>query len=436
MDTCISTDEIDAGKRALLSGWGEMTDLIITSGTGAIFKDINGREYIDCTSQAWSINTGFNHPRIIKAVLEQLKKLTHTRSTLYTLPQLMLAKRLSEIAPGEGEDKLRRVSFSLHGSTAVEGALKLALNRKVGKIIALYNGYHGRTLGSMSVSWPHPDTHFLSYMGNTLRVPGAYCYRCSFGLEYPSCDLQCAEFVKEAIEKAVDGPVSALIMEPVQGNGGQITFPPDYHRRVKEICDNHDILLIYDEVQTAFARMPTMFACQLYGVVPDVIVYGKSIGGGFPLAGTLSSEKIPRFTAGDHGFTFGHFPLSLAAALENLKIIEEERLLQRCEKIGNYILQQLGRMKQKYELIGDVRGCGLMIGIELVKDRKTKEPATSESTRLVREGMKQRVLFGSAKYGGLGNVVKIKPPAVITDSQVEKVLQVLERILGKIQNHE
>lgn len=435
MSDPVSLKDIKIGKRALLSGWGEMTDLIVVSGKGVLFHDMDGKEYIDCTSQAWSLNTGFNHPRILKAVREQLGKFTHARSTFYTLPQLLLAKKLSEIAPGKGESKLKRVSFSLHGSVAAEGALKLALNRKPGKFMALYNGYHGRTLASMSVSWPHPNSNFLSYMGQVVRVPGAYCYRCSFGLEYPCCNLQCADFMEEAIRKAPDAPISALIMEPVQGNGGQIIFPPAYHKRVREICTEHDILLIYDEVQTAFARMPTMFACQMYDVVPDIIVYGKSIGGGFPLAGTLSSEKLPRFTPGDHGFTFGHFPLSLVAALENIKIIEDEGLLDRCKKLGEYIITELDRMKQKYELIGDVRGSGLMIGIELVKDRLTKEPATEETARFVAEGLKEGILFGSSKYRGLGNVVKIKPPAVITDSQVEKVLEVFAKILRKIQNH-
>ena len=434
MSDSVSPKDIKAGKKALLSGWGEMTDLTVVSGKGASFCDIEGKEYIDCTSQAWSLITGFNHPRIVKVVREQLEKFTHTRSTFYTLPQLLLAKKLSEIAPGEGENKLKRVSFSLHGSVATEGALKLALNRKPGKFMALYDGFHGRTLASMSVSWPHPNTSYSSYMGQVVRVPRAYCYRCSFALEYPSCNLQCASFTEEAITKAPDAPISAFIMEPVQGNGGQVMFPPAYHKRIREICTKHDILLIYDEIQTSFARMPTMFACQMYDVVPDIVTYGKSVGGGFPLAGTLSSEKLPKFTAGDHGFTFGHFSLSLVAALENIKIIEDEKLLERSKDLGEHILAELERMKEKYELIGDVRGSGLMIGVELVKDRLTKEPAIEETARFVAEGLEQGILFGSSKYRGMGNVVKIKPPAVITDSQTEKALEVFEKILKKIQN--
>jgi len=435
VDDKLLSEVIEKGKEALLSGWGEITDLIVSHGKGAMFWDIKGKEYIDCTSQAWSLNTGFNHPRIINSVKKQLDKVTHIRSTFYSLPQLQLAKKLSEIAPGEGPRKLKRVSFCLHGSVATEGAMKIALKSKDGgQFLSLYNGYHGRTLGSMSVSWPHPNNEFLSYMGNVIRVPAPYCYRCSFHLKYPNCNLQCADFMEEAIEKMPDGKICALIMEPIQGNGGQIIFPSEFHARVRQICDRHEILLIYDEVQTAFGRVPAMFACQLYNVVPDIIIYGKGLGGGFPIAGTLSREGLARFSVGDHGFTFGHFPISLVAALENLKVIEEENLLGRCKRLGDYIVTELNQMKEKYELIGDVRGCGLMIGIELVKNRRTKEPARKEAQDFVNEALKRGVLFGTSQYAGLGNVVKIKPPVVITDEQVNRALEVFEEVLKIVSN--
>ncbi|MBA7632652.1 5-aminovalerate aminotransferase DavT [subsurface metagenome] len=433
MCNSVNQQEIKVGKQALLSGWGEMVDLVVSHGKGAVFWNIQGKEYIDCTSQAWSINTGFNHPRVINAVRKQLDKVTHVRSTFYSLPQLQLAKKLSDIAPGEGSKKLKRVSFCLHGSVATEGAMKIALKSKSGgQFLSLYNGYHGRTLGSMSVSWPHPNNDFLSYMGNVVRVPSAYCYRCPFNLEYPKCNLQCADFIDEAIEKMPDGKICALIMEPIQGNGGQIIFPPEFHSRMRQICDKYEILLIYDEVQTAFARVPAMFCCQLYNVVPDIIIYGKALGGGFPIAGTLSREGLARFSGGDHGFTFGHSPISLAAALENLRIIEDENLLERSRKLGDYILIELNKMKEKYELIGDVRGCGLMIGVELVKDRKTKDPARKGAQDFVNEALKRGVLFGTSRYLGLGNVVKIKPPAVITEEQVNRALEVFEKVLSKL----
>jgi 4-aminobutyrate aminotransferase-like enzyme len=312
---------------------------------------------------------------------------------------------------------------------ATEGAIKIALNRKDGQLMSLFNGYHGRTMASMSLSWPHPNLKLTRHMFNVVRVPGAYCYRCSFGLDYPSCGIECAQFIEETMKH--NGPISALFMEAVQGNGGQITFPKEFHQKVREICDRNDALLVYDEVQTGFARVPALFACQLYDVVPDIIIYGKGIGGGFPLAGTLSKSRLPRFEPGDHGFTFGHFPLSLAAALENLAVIEEENLLERCGKLGSIIMKRLKEMQDRYELIGEVRGEGLMIGIELVKDREKKTPAIEECQKIAAEALEQGVLFGTSRYHGMGNVLKIKPPAVITEEQVNQVLEVLEKLLKK-----
>jgi 4-aminobutyrate aminotransferase-like enzyme len=351
------------------------------------------------------------------------------RSTFHTIPQLRLAARLSDLAPGSGKNKLSRVSFSLHGSVASEGALKLALNRKDGQIVTLFNGYHGRTMASMSLSWPHPNEKLARHMFNVIRVPGAYCYRCSYGLEYPSCGVACAKFIEETISHS--GPVSALFMEAIQGNGGQIIFPREFHQEVRDVCTRHDVLLVYDEVQTAFARVPRMFACELYDVVPDVLVYGKGIGGGFPLAGTLSREGLPNFEPGDHGFTFGHFPVSLAAALENLRVIEEDGLLARCEETGKYILDRLKGLAATHAMIGEVRGVGLMIGVELVKDRETKEPAVDETQAIAQGALEQGILLGTSRYHGRGNVIKIKPPAVITRDQVDRVIEVLDGLLGK-----
>jgi 4-aminobutyrate aminotransferase-like enzyme len=265
-----------------------------------------------------------------------------------------------------------------------------------------------------------------------VRVPQAYCYRCYFGLAYPGCDLQCVQFTEEAIEKAVDGQPIAFVMEPVQGNGGMIEFPAEYYIAIQELCARFRILLIYDEIQTGFGRVGAMTAAELYGVTPDIIIFGKAIGGGFPLAGTIARSDLAPLEPGDHGFTFGNFPVSMAAALATLDVLEEERLLERCQVLGEQITTRLNEFKERYELIGDVRGPGLMIGFELVKDRKSKEPARQEAEQFIQEGMKHGVIYGGAKYMGLGNIVKIKPPLVIENSQVDRVLQVTEEILERL----
>jgi 4-aminobutyrate aminotransferase/4-aminobutyrate aminotransferase/(S)-3-amino-2-methylpropionate transaminase len=230
------------------------------------------------------------------------------------------------------------------------------------------------------------------------------------------------------INNAVDGPPIALIMEPIQAHGGMIPFPKPYHKKIRELCDRHDMLLIYDEIQTAFGRVGQMFAAELYETLPDIMVFGKSLGGGFPLAGSIHKKALRGFVPGDHTFTFAHFAPSMIAGLATLRVIEEERHLAQCRKMGAYFTERLLSLKNKYELIGDVRGPGLMIGVELVKDKKSKEKACEETTRFVEEAFKRGVQFGHSKYAGRGNVIKIKPPLVINENEAEKAMDVFHEV--------
>jgi 4-aminobutyrate aminotransferase/4-aminobutyrate aminotransferase/(S)-3-amino-2-methylpropionate transaminase len=234
--------------------------------------------------------------------------------------------------------------------------------------------------------------------------------------------------IDQFITNALDGQPVALMMEPIQASGGMIPFPLPYYQAIRDLCDKHDMLLVWDEIQTAFGRVGEMFCAELYDTIPDILIFGKSIGGGFPLAGSLQRDTVKGFEPGDHSFTFAHFPVSFVAGLATLKAMEEEHMLENCRKAGAFFTERLLELKDKYELIGDVRGPGLMIGIELVRDRKTKEPASAESYRFVEEGMKRGVQFGHAKYGGMGNVVKIKPPLVITEGEAERVMEVFEEV--------
>jgi 4-aminobutyrate aminotransferase-like enzyme len=423
----INQTEIEAGRKALLGGGvgGELR-MIIDHGKGASFWDRQGNEYIDCTSQAWSLNIGFSHPKVIKAVEEQIQRFTHARTSFDTVPKLLLAKKLSELGPGA----LKKVAFGLTGSDANEGAMKLAMRNRPGNLfVTLWDGYHGRTLSTLNISYPHPNNRFTAWKGEVLRIPQAYCYRCPFDLSYPQCALECVNFARQSILKGASEPPVALMMEPIQGNGGMIDFPPEYYPAIRKLCDELGMLLIWDEIQTGFGRVGDWFAANIYHTVPDIMIIGKGLGGGFPLFGTLSPEDLRPFEPGDHSFTFAHFPVSMAAALANIEVIEDENLLERSRTIGQHITLQLNAMKEKYEIIGDVRGPGLMIGVELVKDKRTKEPAREEAHRFIREGIKRGVIFGEAKYLGLGNIVKIKPPIVITEIQVEQVLKVFEEII-------
>lgn len=429
-------EELAAGRRALLAGGvaGAGT-FIVDHGAGAVVVDTEGREYIDCTSQAWTLGIGYAHPRVADAVAEQIHRYTHIRTGFETIPKLLLAKRLAEIAPGD----LKRVAFTLSGSDAIEGAMKLAMRHRPGAstFLSLWEGYHGRTFGTMAASWPHPNNIFQRWMGPVVRMPAPYTYRCPFGegMTDQECVDACVGYTRHAILHAVDQPIAGLIMEPFQGNGGMIEFPAAYHRAIRELCDEFGIVLIWDEIQTCFGRMGEMFAADLYGVVPDIMVIGKALGGGFPLSAMLVSDRLEKFKPGDHSFTAAHFPPSMVAALVTMDVIKEEGLLEKSRHMGEYFTTRLRAMQDRHRLIGQVRGPGLMIGIELVRDRVTKEPARKEASWIVHEAMVRGVIFGESKYLGLGNVLKIKPPFVISEAQADTVLALLDELLTAVESH-
>jgi 4-aminobutyrate aminotransferase-like enzyme len=422
----VSEADLKAGREAMMGGSvGAAVPKLFAKARGCKFWTDDGAEYIDCTSQAWSLGVGACHPTVIGAVKEQLDYFTHVRTNFDTLPKVLLSKKLAELAPSG----LNRVTYSLHGTTAVEGAMKLAMRNKPNRkyFVTFWDGYSGRSLATMDMTYPHP-TPFLDYTGHKIRIPQPYCYRCAYNLEYPQCNLFCVDMIGKFIENALDGEPIALLMEPIQASGGMIDYPKAAHKALRELCDRYDMLLIWDEIQTAFGRVGEMFSCDLYDAIPDILIFGKAIGGGFPLAGSLQSNKLGGFEPGDHSFTFAHFPPAMIAGLATLKAMEEENHLENCRKMGAYFTERLHELQKKYEILGDVRGPGLMIGIELVRDRKSKEPAREETTRFVEEGYKRGILFGHSKYSGMGNVVKIKPPLVISEAEAERVMEVFEEV--------
>lgn len=421
----ITDAQIEAGRNALLDGWGPRANMVITRAEGAKLWDIHGKEYITCESQAFVLNIGSQHPKVIASVKEQVNKISHVAYNLDSIPLLLLSQKLAELAPGD----LKKVNFCLEGSLAVEGAMKLAIKNSPGKryFVAMDHGYHGRTLTTLPASWNHPYTaSYISFWENVIKVPEAYCYRCAFGAKYPDCNLLCVKYLDDTLKMRVPGGAVAVMIEPVQGNGGQIAFMQEYHQAVREVCNNNNVLLIYDEVQTGFGRTGKIFASELYGVVPDILTFGKAVAGGYPLAGFIANDKLKPFDPGENAFTFAHFPISMVAALATIEVLREENLLERCTKVGEYITSRLKDMQSKYPIMGDIRGPGLAIGIELVKDPVSKEPAVEEANKVVAEGLKRGILFGVSHYGNLGHVLKIKPPLVITDEEVETVLKVFE----------
>jgi 4-aminobutyrate aminotransferase-like enzyme len=428
-----TAEDLEAGRTALLSGWSAGTEpsLVITRTSDALAWDEEGREYIDCTSMAWSNNLGGSRPEVIEAAFAQARELSHLRSNFDSVPLLLLSQAMTRAAPGD----LKRIGFTLHGSLAVEMAMKLALiNRPhaTGPFLALTDAYHGRSLASMALGWPHTNHAFDRVFPAVLRVPQPYAYRSG-----RSADAEvdyCIGELRDAITRRATGLPPAFFMEPVQGNGSQLDFPERYYREVRQVCDEHGILLIFDEVQTGFGRTGKMWAAEHYGVTPDLLVFGKGVGGGFPLAGVLASSALDGFQPGDDALTFGEFPPSLAAGLAALEVLERDNLLQACSELGKYATDGLLEMQPRHRLIGDIRGPGLLIGIELVRDRQTREPAAAEAAEVERRARDLGVLFGTTRYAGLGNVLKIKPPFTITTAQIDRVLDVLDQVLTAVED--
>nr|WSY55367.1 aspartate aminotransferase family protein [Streptomyces sp. NBC_00886] len=433
-DTLIHQAQAHArGREVLLHEptGGDPGKLTLVRARGSLVWDEAGRQYIDCTAQAWSNNLGANDPRVIEAAIEQTRQITHARPTFHTPALLELAELLVAIAP----DGLDRVGFTLHGSMAVEMALKLALrNRPDARHVAvLHDAYHGRSITTMAASWPHPDNVFGVLQPQFLRLPRPDLYRPRPGLTADQDTELTLQIVRETLTKGTEGPVAALIYEPIQGNGGHNDFSERWHRGIREICDELGIMLIIDEVQTGLGRTGRMWASDYYGIEPDVLVFGKGVGGGFPLAGVLAKNRFAAFLPGDDQLTFGQFPVSVAAGLAAVRAIIDDGLCDRAAAHGEYATERLREMQTRHPLIGDVRSPGLMVSIELVRDRVTKEPATTEAHAVFELAQERGVIFGESRYAGLGNLIKVKPPLDISRDHLATALDVLDEVLTEVE---
>jgi 4-aminobutyrate aminotransferase-like enzyme len=270
--------------------------------------------------------------------------------------------------------------------------------------------------------------------GLFVRVPNPRTYRPGLGATPEEDAERCAELLHEMIRSGTHGKPPALMMEPVLGNGGQAEYPLEFYRRVREICDEEDVLLIVDEVQTGAGRGGTMWACDHYGLHPDIVVWGKGFGGGFPLAGVLLREGLRGYAAGDDSVTFGQFPIALAAGLATIDVLIDENLAESSRTLGLHTTQRLRELQEIHPLIGDIRCPGLNIGIELVRDRVTKEPAVREAGQVYLRAQELGVMLGSTKYAGLGNVLKIKPPLNVPQEQLDAAIDVFDRALGDVED--
>jgi len=404
--------------------------VVINKAKGATVTDMNGKQYIDCFAGISVVNAGHCNEKVIEAAKAQMDKLVHCCSYVYYCqPTADLAEKLASITPG----RLQKTFFGNGGAEAIEGALRLA-KQFTGKteFIALQASFHGRSYATLSVTGNVARKRKGGpYMAGCTFLPTPYCYRCFFELKYPQCHLRCARALEDIIRFNTYDSVAAFMAEPVQGEGGIIVPPDDYFVEIGRILKKHGILLLIDEVQSGFGRTGKMFAIEHYGVEPDIMTMAKGIADGFPLSAFIAREEIAdAFKPGDHLSTFGGNPVSCAAAVANIAYLEEEKVVEGAARKGGWLKDKLEQMKNKYDKIGEVRGKGLMIGIELVSDRSSKAPAVEEAKKVRDFCLGEGLLIGLG--GVFNNVLRIQPPLVITQDQLEQALSVLDRSFASL----
>ncbi|MFW9856377.1 MAG: aspartate aminotransferase family protein [Candidatus Thorarchaeota archaeon] len=429
----ISEKEINnAAKHSLVPFYPQL----LVSGTGPYLEDRSGKEYLDCTSQAWTCNIGFSNPDVAFAVSTQLKRLIHVRYGFPTIPRLKFMEKFIEITP----ENLNKIAVNaMGGGASIEAALRLAMINKPGTdhFYTYTRGYHGASLATMTLSTRFSGvTRFRPWgFDRVSKLPYPYCYRCPMGQEEEKkCHLECLEMAKHLIEYGSKDRVCGILMEPMQAPGGHIPTPKRYMQELRKWTEKHDILLIWDESQL-FTRIGHWFSSEWYQVVPDITCITKAIGGGLPMGVTIARDDLKGFNAAEEHSTFGGNPLMFASSLVFLHYVEKANLLENARKQGEYITSRLKELQEKYDVIGDVRCPGLFIGVELVNDPQTREPGNGLATDLIEEAMTQGVIFGhmapiSTDTGKLfRNVVKIKPPLIINREESDRILEVFESSL-------
>ncbi len=403
------------------------TPLEIVRGEMQYVYDAAGRRYLDGFGAVVTISVGHCHPEIIPKVVKQVQTLQHM-TTLYYHPVIAVyAKTLAGVMPGD----LKVSFFTNSGTEATELAALLAKNfTKQQEFVALRHSFHGRTLMSMTLTGQSAWRHSLPYVFGVSHAPAGYCYRCPYSLTYPACDLVCARQVEEVIKYSTSGRIAAFIAEPIQGFGGAVCPPKEYFGVIYEIVRRYGGLCISDEIQTGFGRTgEKMWGIEQWGCVPDIITMAKGIGNGIPLGGVTTTRPIAESMRGKvHFNTFGGNPVSMTQGLAVLEVIEKHRYPQNAKAMGDLLIDGLKALQEKHPLIGDVRGMGLMLGVELVRDRKTKEPAAQETLRLMDLCKDRGLLIGKGAMAG--NVARIKPPMCIDRGDVEFILRTLDDSLG------
>lgn len=420
---------IDRDERYVSQSYTRAYPTVLSHAQGAYLWDVDGNCFIDFHTGIGVCSTGNCHPQVVEAIKKQAEKAIHIPSAdFYHEPVGKLAQKLSEIVPGNYP---KRTFFSNSGAEAIETAFKLArYNRKRPRTIAFINGFHGRTMGALSLTCSklNQRKYFAPLVPEVTHVPYGYCYRCAFNLTYPKCDIACVKFIEEEIldKVAPADEVAAIVVEPIQGEGGYIVPPPRYLPRLKALAEKYGILVIMDEIQSGIGKTGKMFAMEHWNVTADIVVIAKALASGMPLGACVASRKLMSWEPGSHSTTFGGNPIACAAGLVTIELLENG-LMRNATRMGNYIMKHLKQMMKRYAIMGDVRGKGLMIGIEFVKNRRTKERAPEMTEQIAQKCFRKGLMLLTCGK----NVIRFVPPLIISQHTADQALDVFEKTVKK-----
>ncbi|GAC1465190.1 MAG: aspartate aminotransferase family protein [Desulfuromonadaceae bacterium] len=423
----MNSEIIERSNRVFSPAFHFYHPISIERGLGCRITDVEGKSYLDCASGLGTLNIGHNHPRVIEAVTRQLTRFCHTGGVYNNETTVAAAELLTSITP----PGLDRLFFSNSGAEAVEGALKLAryVTGRQG-IIAFGGAFHGRTLGALSLTSSNARyrERYSPLLPSVYHAHYPHCLRCPFGCRATGCTLDCLGYLEEMLRRYVSPEeVAAIIIEPVLGEGGYVPAPPEFLNGLRLLCDEHGILLIFDEVQSGMGRCGDWFASQLYGITPDILTVAKGIASGFPLSAVVSrSELMDQWPSWAHGTTFGGNPVSCAAAIATIETIRDDGLLARCRELGGATMDRLRTFQEHHPLVGDVRGIGLMIGVELVgPDGK---PDGAACGQIMESCLQQGLIV--INCGPERNIIRFIPPLTISDEELGQALDILEQAIG------
>jgi 4-aminobutyrate aminotransferase len=401
--------------------------LVVSSGEGAIVEDIDGNRFLDCSAGIAVVATGHCHPKVVEAIQRQAARLIHMSGTdFYYQNMVDLAQKLAALTPG---GLPRKVYFGNSGTEAIEAAIKLArYHTRRKQFVAFYGSFHGRTMGSLALTGSRSGQrkNFFPVMPGVHHVPYADCYRCAYGKTPDTCAVECARAIEDPLFRTVLPPeeVAAIVVEPVQGEGGYLVPPRKFLTELRRIADRHGILLIFDEVQCGMGRTGKMFASEHFDVVPDIVALAKGIASGLPLSATIARADIMDWPPGSHASTFGGNPVAVEASLATIELLEQG-LIDNAATVGAHMKARLSEFPRRFPNVGDVRGLGLMIGIEMVKDQSTKERAPELRDRIVQMCFERGLLV----LGAGPNTIRISPPLILTREQADCAVDILANCL-------